>query len=707
MKGLGSLAILGTACLPFLFVASQAANPQAPADNKTTLAAKKWTAVQSISRAHCNSCHSGATPSAGLDLTKPSGWTKLAIPQNSDKSVILRRVKGLDGKPAMPMGFAPLSAAKIAAVADWIDSGAAIAELPEKHWAYQPIRRPKVPAVPGVTNPIDAFIRVKLKEKGLSPAAPASNETLTRRLYLDITGLPPEPGQTADIDALLASPQYGEKQAQYWLDLARYADSDGFEKDLNRPHMWRYRDWVIDAFNRDLPYDRFTVEQLAGDRLPSPTLEQRVATAFNRNTMFNTEGGVDPAESMYQTIIDRVSTTSTVWLGSSMACARCHDHKYDPFTQRDFFRMYAAFGRPKFRRNGDIKVAGETWIEPEIKAPSRYAPEQNPSLMVMEDDETKALRAPIHHRGEFLSPRETVPSGTPHFLPPPKNPNVDRLELARWITDVKNPLTARVQVNRMWAQVFGRGIVVTLEDFGTQGAKPTHPELLDYLASELIQSEWDLKHIWRLIYSSQTYRQSSDVSAAKYKADPTNEWYSRGARFRLDAETIRDQALAVSGLLSKKIGGPSVMPPQPDGIWQTPYNGEDWKTSGGEDRYRRGLYTFIKRSAPYPSFVALDATSRESCIVRRSRTNTPLQSLALLNDPVMVEAGAALAKRMMSAPDPAQGISMGFSLCTNRRPSAGETARLQRLLQQFPDRQKGFETVASVLLNLDETVTRS
>jgi len=702
----GSLGIWVIGSVPILFLYAHAVQQPAmpPTGNKTTVAAKRWNAVFQIGRARCLSCHQGANASAGLDLSKPAGWTKLIVAGQPEKSILMHRILGSDGKPRMPMGFAPLTAADTGAIKEWIAGGAQIAELPEKHWAYQAIRRPSVPKIPGVTNPIDAFVRTRQLAKGLKPNPPADGLTLRRRLYFDILGLPPtlaELNAPIKLDALLDRPEYGERQAQFWLDLARYADSDGYEKDLNRPGVWRYRDWVINAFNRNMPFDQFTTEQLAGDLLPKPTNDQLVATGFNRNTMFNTEGGVDPAESMYQTIVDRVNTTSTVWLGSSMACARCHDHKYDPFTQRDYFRMYAVFNRPQYRRNGDIKVGGETWIEPELKLDPK-----GPPTLVMAENTQRALRAPIYHRGEFLSPRESVPSGIPHFLPSAKDTVINRLTLSKWITDPRNPLTARVQVNRMWAQVFGRGLVVTQEDFGTQGTPPTNPTLLDWLASELIDSHWDLKHIWRLIYSSDTYRQSSEVSAAKYQQDPMNDYLARGPRFRLDAEAIRDQALRAAGLLNAQIGGPSVMPYQPEGLWQTPYNGESWDVSKGADRYRRGIYTFLKRSAPYPSFTTFDAGSRETCLVRRSRTNTPLQSLALLNDPVYTEAGKALAQRMAQEATPEAGIRMGFNLCTSRPPTTAETIRLEKLFRSFNQPETGFQTVAMVLLNLDETLTK-
>lgn len=647
------------------------------------------------------------------------------------------------------------------------------------HWAYVAPVRPALPKVEQsqwVRNPIDAFILARLEQEKLHPSAEADAVTLIRRLSLDLIGLPPTLAEVdafaADtspeacehlVDRLLASPHFGERWARPWLDLARYADSHGYEKDPPRS-IWPYRDWVIQAFNRNLPFDQFTVEQIAGDMLPEATEDQKIASGFHRNTMINTEGGVDAEQSRVETIVNRVNTTATVWLGSTLACAQCHNHKYDPFTQKEYYQFFAFFNNadePTLKLASAAQLAREKQLSadvarleaelktrahtPELKAvreqlaESRKAEEALekgiPTTLVMQE-RAQPRETHVLVRGNFLDPAEKVSPGVPACLPPlPKGEPANRLTLARWLVSPENPLTARVTVNRFWEQIFGRGLVETVEDFGTQGARPTHPELLDWLATEFIARNWDTKAILRLIVTSATYRQSSRSTPELVERDPYNRLYARGPRFRVTAEAIRDIALQASGLLSPKLGGPSVFPYQPDGIWTQLYSSDQWVTSKGEDKYRRGVYTFWRRTSTYPAFIAFDAPSRELICPRRQRSNTPLQALTTLNDPSFVEAAQALARRVMkqSQGDAAANAAYAFRLCVARAPRPEETKRLVALYQEElahfkqdasaaqkmagggpgkPPEGASLESlaawtvVANVLLNLDETVTK-
>jgi hypothetical protein len=969
--------------------------------------------VMPIFKASCYSCHGRESATAGLNLERAADLLKSsAIKKNHGaKSTLVRRLKGLDGLPQMPQGFKPLAESQILTIEKWIDQGANIDQSNLNHWAYVSPKKPVVPSIKSewIRNPIDAFILEKQLQQGLvfSPRAP--KETQIRRVYLDLIGIPPTPEQVTAflndkspdayekvVDQLLKSPHYGERQARIWLDLARYADSNGYEADRIRT-AFVYRDWVIDAFNKNMKFDDFTIQQLAGDMLPgaSEKISEKIATGFHRNSMFNEEGGVNPEESRYNMIIDRVSTTSTVWMGSTVQCARCHDHKYDPFSQKDFFRMYAIFGNTSYTRQGDYKkTAFERFYEPTLNvlskedqlekqkllseaklllqnridaskvegdllesrkfeplvihsavakskakltvssnqkitasgensskdvytivgeatqpfrgirleaiaddsgAPGRsgggnfvltgfevrkegkellwlnssadfvqtqfdefetrfgnvnsgwaispdtkkshsmyvdfgaelpvgqyeitlkfespygqhnlgnfklstsssstllaeafrntsalLAPEgvipatsapaiyswlrdlnplpkhstsqslspanrqalsfllssnqasevfrlrslvrnarmierkAQPALVLAETPTDKELKTPVYHRGEFTSPTQPVSAGIPTIFGR-LNEKANRLSFAKWLVDKKNPLTARVTVNRIWEQYFGRGFVETVEDFGTQGARPTHQKLLDWLAVEFMDSGWDMKHIHRLISTSATFRQSSVAQTRSVTKDPLNVFISRGPRFRMEAEMIRDSALQISGLLNPKIGGPSVMPYQPEGVWNSPYNGEQWSEMKNEERYRRGLYVFVKRTSMYPSFMALDATSREVCNARRTRTNTPLQALTLLNDKAFFEAAKSLGKKMKS-----KGIEYGFLAATSRMPSTQEKAILQNSLnsilakyQKDPAASKkiaetpedaAWTMVGNIVLNLDEVVTKS
>jgi hypothetical protein len=991
------LFVFAIAALAALPAARDSLRAQNPAPEPHTTQVDFTRDIQPILQQYCYECHGGEKVKGDLRLDVRAAALKggetgpAIVPGKSGESLIIRRLLGMGGDDQMPKDNPPLADAEIALIRAWIDQGAtwpdtadtadtksgtaqAAPERP-KHWAYRQPVRPALPATSGAAwarTPIDRFVLARLENEGLTPSPEAPLETLVRRVSLDLIGLPPSPDEVDEVVAdaardgrdaayeklvnrLLASPHYGERWARPWLDLARYADSHGFEKDLPRV-MWKYRDWVIGALNRDMPFDRFTIEQIAGDMLPNATREQAIASGFHRNAMTNEEGGIDPEEAHYEVMVDRVNTTATVWLGATLGCAQCHNHKYDPFSQKDYYRLMAFFTNTDYevRKLGDGTKFTETMIDvptPEqearrktiqseidrlneqlraqtpaldrarvlweqamrteaslrwkVLAPKRVAatgevvltpshdgsvlasgPNPGEAIYTIEaatalpritairlealpdpslpkggpgrdiygnfqlngfDVEGAALAAPVagtagggaeaeapgytrlgfkaikaddsaggasfdtffpkvlprdsyaprgwridaskedtrlprqivftldrplttaagarlkirlHHvgnavgqaigrfrlsvtssgtparvveitaklrptlaipaadrteqqrrdlaafhrsvaaslqpsrdrlaelqrelralgiptalvmrerpsherpsayvrrRGSFLDKTERVHAAVPdllHSLRDDQMPN--RLGLAHWLVDERNPLTARVAVNRAWEQFFGRGIVETSEDFGTQGSPPSHPELLDWLATELVAQGWRMKALHRLIVTSATYRQSSVASASLVERDPYNRLLARGPRFRMEAEMMRDVTLAASGLLSRKIGGPSVFPPQPDGIWDIPYSNEKWIPSEGEDRHRRGLYTFIRRSATYPSLMTFDATSRESCTVRRVRTNTPLQALTMLNDEAFFEAAQALAARVLrEAPAPGQTL---------------------------------------------------
>jgi hypothetical protein len=1145
--------------------------------------------VRPILEARCYACHGEHRRKGGLRLDHKanafagSSFGKVIEPGDAAKSALVQRIASTDPDERMPLGKEPLGAAEIALLRAWIDQGASwpddgeVASTGATHWAYVKPVAIDPPHVAGVAHPVDRFIRARLQREGLAPSPPADRATLIRRASLDLTGIPPTLEEVDAfvrdarpdayervVDRLLASPRYGERQAQRWLDLARYADTNGYEKDERRT-MWRYRDWVIDAFNANMPFDEFTIEQIAGDLLPDATLAQKIATGFHRNTLMNEEGGADPEEFRNAAVVDRVNTTATVWLGTTLGCAQCHNHKFDPFSTKEYYQLFAFFDgtadtgnkndpmipaptpaqakeeqrlvarvgelekelaapdadmdREQARwmlavrehlpppadwhvlipsaltaKNGsilsvqddgailatgdvperevysfvttapieradlvrievqndeslpmkgpgrapngnfvltnvEISVVGSdaastvpfggaqasfeqdtggryradevfdrdaasgwaigrggsptraeelvlalkrdvhlssrdklriqlacespfgahvlgrfrvsvaanpalamTILPPETSAwrvvgpfkaasqaealATKFPPEveivakkelsasydaaawtEKPewfdrdvhalegencahylvrtvhcdaamslALFVGADDALKlwldgdeilqakemqgtvadqhrvevkltagdhtlalkvvngggqysfffdatrdtadhmplrvvdallahgdtdeqralvrdfyrrtesprgrtlgaqlaaaekdlaALRAEIptalvlreldkprktrvHVRGSFLSPGEEVQPGVPHALNPLRSPDharPTRLDLARWLVDPDNPLTARVVANRAWEDLFGRGLVATSDDFGTRGEPPSHPELLDWLATELVHTKWDMKALVRTIVTSETYEQSSRVTPEMLERDPKNVLLERAPRTRLDVETLRDCELAIGGLLVEKIGGPSVMPPQPDGIWSAAYSGDQWKNATGSDRYRRGLYTFWRRSSPYATYGLFDAPSRELACTRRPRTNTPLQALALLDDPAFVECAAGLAQRMMSdgATSDADRIARGFRLCTSREPSPGEIDVLAQLAASERERlskdpaaaSKTIASVASavrvddktdpaelaawisvgnVLLNLDETVTRN
>jgi hypothetical protein len=638
---------------------------------------------------------------------------------------------------------------------------------------------------------IDFFIMRQLEDAGLAPARRADPYILIRRVYLDLVGVPPSP-EASDrfavdpstaayervVDELLASPQFGEHWARVWLDLARYADTKGYEKDLPRD-MWPYRDWVIRAMNDDMPFDDFTVQQLAGDLLPEASRDERVATAFHRNTMSNDEGGTDDEEFRVAAVKDRVDTTMQVWMGLTAGCAKCHAHKFDPISHEEYYQLFAIFNQtadadtfdeapvlrfesPELRetisalqnevealKRNNRPSSGQEALADDVHDIQRGAKEKQladlessvtklPIMTELSDGRRRATH--IHLRGNFLDPGNEVMPAVPaafHNLNSESPPN--RVALARWLVSKENPLTARVAVNRIWARLMGIGLVESEGDFGLQGASPTHPKLLDWLATEFRDTHgWSLKETCKTIVMSSTYRQSSAVEAEKLRLDPRNRLLSRGPRFRLPAETIRDQALNAAGLLSGKMYGPPVMPPQPPGVWRTIYNARNWQISEGEDRYRRAIYTYWKRTSPYPAMLIFDAESREVCAMRRIATNTPLQALVLMNDPVYLEAAAGLAKRMIAegGEKPEDRLARGVRLVLVRPPRPKEVARLDNLRQateakfrehpseagEFlaqcnagqgsagplpPHEFAAYVVVASVLLNLDEASTRN
>lgn len=571
-----------------------------------------------------------------------------------------------------------------------------------EHWAYRKPVRQEPPIAARTT--IDAFVDAKLPAANLTSNQRADRATLARRLFLDLIGLPPTVAeldafladQTAGayerlVERLLQSPHYGERWAVPWLDLARYGDTNGYNFDGGRS-VWPYRDWLIDALNRDLPFDRFTIEQLAGDMLPDADEGTRIATGFHRHTMLNNEGGVDPKEARWERLLDRASTTGTTWLGSTFHCAQCHDHKYDPVSQREFYGLVAFF-----------ETQEEVVIEQR---------DGGKTLALREKHGAKAVTR-LRLRGAFDSPSEIVPAHLPAALAPTLQDVVgeaprDRLALARWLVSPDNPLTPRVAANRIWMELLGQSLIDTPEDFGVQAKKPLHVDLLDWLATEFVRVGWSQKQLIRTIVRSDVYQRSAVLTDGQRERDPDNRFYARGTRFRLDAERIRDAWLVAAGLLSRKVGGPSVYPLQADTSGVVPMNKVSmrWPTSKGEDRWRRGLYTYWRRTAPFVAFKAFDAPSREVCQVQRERSNTPMQALVGLNDPAALAAAAALAVRMTSADgDVRDKLEFGFVACTSRKPTSSELDALQEALAAEPE-DRAWQRIAIVLLNLDETLSR-
>ena len=806
--------------------------------------------VAPILEKRCIGCHGDRMQMGGVR------WDRKDASQQRAIGRVIPLVTGTSpDKKVMPPAGARLSAEEIGALRAWIDQGAvwpegfSVAAAKPAHWAFQPIAHPAPPAVKNrawVRNAIDDFVLAKLEADGIAPSPEASKATLIRRVSLDLTGLPPAPDEVraflADnrpdayerlVDRLLDSPHYGEKWGRYWLDLARYADSDGYEKDRVRPWAWRWRQWVIDALNHDMPFDEFTTEQLAGDLLSNRTEDMLVATGFNRNTLTNREGGTDPEQFRDEQVLDRAATLGTVWLGLTVGCAQCHDHKYDPIKQKEFYQLAAFFNsedevnvpaplageigpwlaaRPEYLRKREAlleqygipalqadweshlrytalhKGEKEEWdfaygefthtvdnaakvlfldparrseveqmamtdtvigscnnaygkaycdglklgeLRTKLNELAAAAPQISYAPVLMDADTPR--RTYVHIKGDWREHGDEVQANTPAVLPPlPGSGKHTRLDLAKWLVAPSNPLTARVAVNRIWQELFGRGIVHTSEDFGTQGDRPTHPELLDWLATEFRARGWSMKQMVRLMVTSATYRQSSHARPELEARDPDNTLLARQGRLRLPAEEVRDEALSVAELLDPRIGGRSVRPPQPKGVAELSYaNSVKWVESTGPDRYRRGMYIHFQRTSPYPQLMNFDAPNADLACTRRERTDTPLQALNLMNDSTFFEAAQGLAMRVMREGGGNFGdrLNYMYQVTLGREPATKERERMERYFAEtrgglaqdeaavtalFPNRLEDVPQVEAAawvelsrgMLNLDEFITR-
>ena len=631
--------------------------------------------------------------------TKDLGGYAAIIPGDPENSELVVRAihESLDEiMPPTKSKIPKLTSKEVNTIKDWIKSGAKY----QQHWAFTPVKNPQYDSK---YNLIDSFIEKRLKKEGLTFSSEANPNTLIRRVYLDLIGLLPTPEEIKSfvennsnnayekiVSKLLDSPHYGERWGRHWLDQARYADSHGYTSDSER-QMWPFRDWVISSLNDDMGFDQFTIEQIAGDLLPNPSKKQIAATAFHRNTLISQEGGSDPEQFRVEATMDRVNTTGAVWLGLSLGCAQCHDHKFDPISQKEYYEMYAFYNSAEDKNNTGPTIP---IIEGELINSAKKNDKNKVNLMIMRDRkdprETYLLT-----RGDFTTPDKESGQLSPNFISAisinedKEENNKTRLDLAKWLVDPNNPLTARVTVNRIWMRYFGKGIVETEEDFGTRGSLPSHPQLLDALSSYFIKSGWSMKKLHKLIVTSKTYRQSSKVTPISIKTDPANRLLSRQSRIRLDAEIIRDAALSASGLLSEKIGGPGIRPPQPNGIYAFTQNKKNWNTTTGEDRYRRGMYIVFFRSAPYPLFGTFDVPDFQTTCTRRPRSNTPLQALNISNDPAFIEFAQALALRVIeSVPGDSvetldRRIKLAFELALSRSPNEREFKTLKNYAISF------------------------
>lgn len=760
---------------------------------------------------------------------------RVIVPGKPAESELYQRLITHDPTKKMPPAKTnkTVTEKEVAVIKSWIEQGGQY----QKHWSLLPPRRAELPAVKNpawVRNPIDRFILSRLDQEGLAPSPEADRRTLLRRLSFDLTGLPPTPDEVdafshdsssnayaKQVDRLLASAHFGERMALYWLDLVRFADTGGYHSDNHRD-ITPYRDWVIAAFNANMPYDRFTIEQLAGDLLPEPTNVQLIASGYNRLLQTTEEGGGQPKEYQAKYFADRVRNVSTVWLGLTLGCTECHNHPYDPFTTKEFYQFGSFFadiseipvGRQKQTpllspkeaakvKSADAAIAKVqsalaeidpandllSWEKEVRETDFRNVPadvaatlridaakrngKQKDALLAYVRAQDRSYKDLQQWLGEFqkskdaivkaapqtlvtvaATPRtirvlprgnwlddsgEIVLPGTPASLPPLKTKaaskdRLNRLDLAQWMTSRDNPMTSRAFVNRLWMLFFGQGLVKTLDDLGSQGAWPSHPELLDWLALEF-QSTWDVKAIVKQIVTSNAYRQSSVASPALRQRDPYNVLVARQGRYRLDAEFIRDNALAVSGLLVEKVGGRSVKPYQPAGYWKfLNFPTRDWAHDRNDDQYRRGLYTYWQRSFLHPSLLAFDASTREECSVERPRSNTPQQALVLLNDPTYVEASRAFAERLLKIDSDPGKLRAAFQFAVQRDPTGDEVNVLTALHQKHVDHYKGkvkeaeaflrigerpllpnvhaadlaaWTNVTRVILNLHETITRN
>jgi mono/diheme cytochrome c family protein len=778
-----------------------------------------------ILAAHCIECHGAKKQENGLRLDYGAAVLRggdsgpAVVARKAADSLLLQAILGTsDTVSRMPLKKDPLGEEQVAAIRRWIESGAKVpaestAAAPRSsHWAFQRPVRPRLPVVRDSAWPsgaIDMLILARLERDGLTPSSEAERPTLIRRVSLDLVGLAPSLQEveafTADsrpdayervVDRLLASPHYGERWGRHWLDLARYADSNGYTRDFGR-QIWKYREWVIDVINRNMPFDRFTIEQIAGDMLPDANEEQLIATGFHRNTLINEEGGTDQEQFRVEAVVDRVNTTGAVWLGLTVGCARCHSHKYDPISQAEYYQLFALLNNcdeptievPTRQQRDAGELPRREAIRGQIKQLEKAVEQQRPALeaeqreweatvtpqerarlpgpvqvafdMKLEarDDKNKKLiedyfrqtdvarqvfpalqqifdlresepkiattmilrerteprETYVHRRGDFLDRGASVIGGVPEVLPPLEacGSMPSRLDFARWLVSAQNPLTARVAMNRDWQKLFGRGLVETEDDFGIQGTPPSHPELLDWLATEFVERAWNVKSLHRQMVMSIAYRQSSDLRSDLAVRDPQNRLLARQSRLRLDAEVVRDVALAASDLLSGTIGGPSVFPPQPEGVFDFTQDPKPWNAARGSDRFRRGMYTHFWRSSPYPMLLTFDAPGGNVTCTRRLRSNTPLQSLTLANDQAFFECAEALAARVLAeeSVNDLQRAETAFRLCVSRQPTAAECQLLSHLVQTEVatspnDRAIGWTRICRVLLNLDETITR-
>jgi len=806
--------------------------------------------VRPILADHCYACHG---PDAArrkadlrLDLRDAAIEAGAIVPKQPGESTLVERVFSTDADDSMPPAETnkPLTGKQKDILRRWIAEGAAY----QKHWSYEP---PHKPAIPAGASAVDYLVQKRLSALGLKPSPQADRRTLIRRLYADLAGLPPQPDEVAAfendqepgayerlVDRLLESPHYGERLAILWLDVVRFADTIGYHSD-NPRNVWPYRDWVIDSFNRNKPFDRFTIEQLAGDLLQGASTETRVGSAFNRLLLSTEEGGAQPKDYEARMVTDRVRAIGTVWLGQTTGCAQCHDHKFDPFTTRDFYALGAFFadlkepiiGRredgmvvasaeqqhrlatldaaveaakksldavaagidsaqagweAKFgaqdtalpeaafhaasaaalrraaaaalrkkpeKRSGREKDAMRTYYRNHVEAAHRteidavreaekartaYYDTLPKCLVSVSTTDRRTVR--ILPRGNWMDDSgEIVQPALPHYLPQSKieGRRLTRLDLAEWLVSRENPLTARVFVNRLWKQFFGTGLSRVLEDLGAQGEPPRNPELLDALACEFMDCGWDIKHMVRVLLTSQTYRQVSTATPELLAADPDNRELARQSAFRLDAELVRDYALSIAGLLSPRIGGPSVKPYQPAGYWENlNFPTREYVADAGEPQHRRGLYIWWQRTFLHPSLLAFDAPSREECCAERSRSNLPQQALVLLNDPTFVEASRAFAARILKE---CQGsdddrIAWAWQRALQRPPRREEREVAARLLDKHrqlyreqpelaaallkigitpapaaidPVELAAWTHIARVLLNLHETITRN
>jgi hypothetical protein len=713
---------------------------------------------------NCLRCHGMDRQKGGLRLDHRDAALRggksgpLLVPGKSKESLLINRLTAEDADQRMPAQVDALPPHEIDLIRRWIDQGAIWSQADVNtvaasfaHWSFQPVRAPRPSAVrwsEWVRDPIDAFILARLELLRVTPSREAHRPTLIRRLTLDLTGLPPTPTELRDflcdsrpgayerlVDRLLASPHFGERWAGHWLDLARYGDSDGFEQDDPRPYAYRWRDWVIEAINADMPFDQFTIEQLAGDLLPGATPAQLLATGFHRNTPTNREGGIDEEEARMQTIVDRVNRTGTVWLGLTVGCAECHSHKFDPLPQSEYYQLFAFFndavdeinisGSPTpadlvqhtqavkayqerlssfSARLAKATPAERPRIQQFLKRLERTGPPRLEVRLSVFGNAAKRRQTHVHLAGDFRKQGLQVPPAVPAVLPklvsrhgdatPP-----DRLDLARWLVSPSHPLTARVEANRIWQYLFGSGIVATPDDFGTQGEPPSHPDLLDHLATRLIRSGWSRKALIRAIVCTATYRQESAHRNDLDAIDPNNRLVHRQNRFRLEAEIVRDLTYATAGLLDQTIGGPGARPAVPESFQTFAYRFR-WTADPPPASYRRGMYIFYQRNMVFPMLRTFDRSDTNLTCVRRERSNTPLQALTLLNDPQFMDAYRALGLQLLRVPDRTVGerIDELFTGCLGRKPSAEEQRVLVDLFERLREHyQKNPESATALV----------